>query len=81
MRCQRTVSVVGDFEADVLIRTMSGLIARTDDRCPPAVTSRLSDGSPPEERDECGYRERGCYAYQIDGTTFSYLVVFEVRAA
>jgi hypothetical protein len=23
----------------------------------------------------------GCYAYQIDGTTFSYLVVFEVRAA
>jgi len=22
-----------------------------------------------------------CYAYQIDGTTFSYLVVFEVRAA
>jgi hypothetical protein len=33
------------------------------------------------ERTFSRVRAPGCYAYQIDGTTFSYLVVFEVRAA
>jgi hypothetical protein len=33
------------------------------------------------ERTFSRVRTPGCYAYQIDGTTFSYLVVFEVRAA
>ncbi len=33
------------------------------------------------ERTFSRVRATGCYAYQIDGTTFSYLVVFEVRAA
>jgi hypothetical protein len=33
------------------------------------------------ERSFSRVREPGCYAYQIDGTTFSYLVVFQIRAA
>jgi hypothetical protein len=33
------------------------------------------------ERTFSRVRVAGCYAYQIDGTTFSYLVVFEVRVA
>ena len=33
------------------------------------------------ERTFSRVRTPGCYAYQIDGTTFSYVVVFEVRAA
>ena len=33
------------------------------------------------ERTFSRVRTPGCYAYQIDGTMFSYLVVFEVRAA
>jgi hypothetical protein len=33
------------------------------------------------ERTFSRVRTPGCYAYQIDGTTFSYLVVFKVRAA
>jgi hypothetical protein len=33
------------------------------------------------ERTFTRVRAPGCYAYQIDGTTFSYLVVFEVVAA
>ncbi len=44
----------------------------------PAPPSQL-DGQFRFERTFSRVRAHGCYAYQLDGTTFSYLVVFEVR--
>ena len=46
----------------------------------PATPSQLA-GRFRFERTFSRVRAPGCYAYQIDGTTFSYLVVFEARAA
>lgn len=45
------------------------------------ATPRQLSGRFRFERTFSRVRTPGCYAYQIDGTTFSYLVVFEVRGA
>lgn len=53
-----------------------------DVEAPEAVIATLAQQRAPWAR---GWRSRsrtaGCYAYQVDGRTFSYLVIFEARLA
>ena len=79
------------YDGPVLIRggrvdAAGGLGFNADGGGPPLAELQLPPGSAPTNTNRGGYREwpsytrvtsPGCYAYQVDGTDFSYVVVFE----
>jgi hypothetical protein len=69
----------GQLDGPSDVRFGEGIVPPSEHRLP--ATPRQLAGRFRFERTLSRVRAPGCYAYQIDGTTFSYLVVFEVRAA